>query len=245
MPSRRRSGIGCDKVGFMMTAPDGLRLNLGSGARATPGWVCIDRSPNIILSRHVRLKAILYRLRLLRVGHMEPWDRQVVRGDIRSLKFGDGSVAAVYSSHVLEHLYFEDAKRVLAEIRRVLKPGGVLRLALPNAVEHARELVEREYSRDSGAGLDYNRRLLAHPECKPKGLSAFVGRAGAHTHYWQPTPSLVIEMVTAAGFSRARMCEFGQGDLPGVRQVETRADGFHMECIAGDPGERAASPGPM
>ncbi len=57
--------------------------------------------------------------------------------DLRNrLPFPTGSCRFVYSSHTLEHLLPDDAIALLGEIRRVLAPGGVARIAVPS-VEHA------------------------------------------------------------------------------------------------------------
>jgi predicted SAM-dependent methyltransferase len=42
------------------------------------------------------------------------------------------SIDLVYASHVLEHFHRDDIKRVLSEWYRVLKIGGVLRIAVPD-----------------------------------------------------------------------------------------------------------------
>jgi ubiquinone/menaquinone biosynthesis C-methylase UbiE len=44
----------------------------------------------------------------------------------------DDSVAAVYAMHFLEHLTGEQAIKMLREIERVLKPGGVLYICVPH-----------------------------------------------------------------------------------------------------------------
>lgn len=45
----------------------------------------------------------------------------------------DASCDEVYASHVLEHLRYEDElPQALAEFFRVLKPGGLLRVAVPD-----------------------------------------------------------------------------------------------------------------
>jgi SAM-dependent methyltransferase len=48
-----------------------------------------------------------------------------------SLPFDDGSFDAVVAGELLEHLQFPDA--LVSEIRRVLRPGGVLAGSVPNA----------------------------------------------------------------------------------------------------------------
>jgi SAM-dependent methyltransferase len=50
----------------------------------------------------------------------------LTRGDIRLLPFADGSFDKAYSLDVLEHLTEDGVLRMLAEARRVLKPGGQL-----------------------------------------------------------------------------------------------------------------------
>src|SRR5690349_13680690 len=52
----------------------------------------------------------------------------------RGLPFQNKTVAAIYSEHSFEHLEVEpEAKLLLRECLRRLVPGGVLRLAVPDA----------------------------------------------------------------------------------------------------------------
>lgn len=54
-------------------------------------------------------------------------------GDISRLTmFADNSVDFMYASHCLEHVSYHETALVLAEWYRVLKPGGVLRLSVPD-----------------------------------------------------------------------------------------------------------------
>jgi predicted SAM-dependent methyltransferase len=46
--------------------------------------------------------------------------------------FEDDSASLIYCSHALEYFNRDQARLVLAEWRRVLAPGGVLRLAVPD-----------------------------------------------------------------------------------------------------------------
>ncbi len=79
-----------------------------------------------------RLFGIDYTPRVLRFArtHLPP-TATVVRGDIHRLPFADGSMDRVIMSEVLEHL--DDDARGLAEVHRVMRPGGILAITVPNA----------------------------------------------------------------------------------------------------------------
>ncbi|MEC7626757.1 MAG: methyltransferase domain-containing protein [Verrucomicrobiota bacterium] len=60
--------------------------------------------------------------------------------DLRQpLPFDDHSFDVLYSSHFLEHLGDPEARSFLRECMRVLKPGGILRLVVPNLEDIARD----------------------------------------------------------------------------------------------------------
>jgi len=68
---------------------------------------------------------------------------QVLECDLsHGICFPDGSMDAVYASHMLEHLDRHAVPALLAECRRVLRPGGVLRLAVPDFEAMARLYVQ-------------------------------------------------------------------------------------------------------
>jgi predicted SAM-dependent methyltransferase len=83
-----------------------LQLHLGCGKRYIPGFVHVD---------------------LADYPHIDH------RSDVSDLSmFNDGVADLIYASHVLEYFDRFEALDVLAEWRRVLKPGGVLRVAVPD-----------------------------------------------------------------------------------------------------------------
>src|SRR5438105_3752495 len=107
-------------------------INTGCGTNPAAGWINLDRSPGLILRKLPPLARRLAAMVGVREALVE-WPANVHRVDAtRRLPFRDGSVDAAYSSQMLEHLSAEDADRVIRECRRVLKPAGVLRLALPD-----------------------------------------------------------------------------------------------------------------
>lgn len=64
--------------------------------------------------------------------------------DIRKLDYHDFSVDEVYASHVLEHFGAEETHQVLKEWVRVLKPGGIIRIAVPDLRKAMAEIQKEE-----------------------------------------------------------------------------------------------------
>lgn len=55
--------------------------------------------------------------------------------------FDDGTVAQIYSRHMIEHLSLGEACRALAEWGRVLRCGGIANIVCPDLAFHARQLL--------------------------------------------------------------------------------------------------------
>jgi predicted SAM-dependent methyltransferase len=71
-----------------------------------------------------------------------PKSKAIKQGDILSgLPYEDSTFDMVYSSHFIEHISKKDVVNFLIDCRRVLKPGGLIRLVLPNFENIAREYI--------------------------------------------------------------------------------------------------------
>ncbi len=78
---------------------------------------------------------------------------RVEEGDMHNLEFlDDCSFDAVLSSHTLEHAY--EPARALAELRRVLVPGGLLCVALPYPDPSPRNELAHTAKYELGTNLD-------------------------------------------------------------------------------------------
>lgn len=55
-----------------------------------------------------------------------------VYADMAALPFDPGTFDLIYASHVLEHSHRSTVLAILSHWRHLLKPGGILRLAVPN-----------------------------------------------------------------------------------------------------------------
>ncbi|HWC35455.1 MAG TPA: class I SAM-dependent methyltransferase [Mycobacteriales bacterium] len=110
---------------------------------------------------------------------------QVVRGDIVALPFPDGSFDAVIVAEVLEHI--PDDERAMAEITRILKPGGRLAVTVPRWwPEQVNWALPGEYQHVPGGHI----RIYRGDQLKQKLTEAgVVPRTQHHAHalhspYW-------------------------------------------------------------
>jgi SAM-dependent methyltransferase len=99
--------------------------------------------------------------------------REIVKGSATLLPFGDHSFATVVSNCVIEHI--PDVNRTLAEISRVLRPGGTFATTLPS--EHypdyllgSTALRRIGLRRASAAYGDFFNRISYHYHVDPPGV---------------------------------------------------------------------------
>jgi glycosyltransferase involved in cell wall biosynthesis/predicted SAM-dependent methyltransferase len=90
-----------------------LKINLGSFTVMTKGWLNVDVLP------------------------LQGWAKEhgfdFLQHDVRQpLPWKDKSVDAAAASHLLEHVTRTEGKALLRELRRVMKPGAPMRIAVPD-----------------------------------------------------------------------------------------------------------------
>ena len=120
-------------------------LNIGSGAQVcdSPDVVNIDWSFYLRIRKNAVLRAFaMVFLDEARRRQLSTLPAGLMVHDLRKgIPFPDNSIDAVYHSHFLEHLDRQDAPRFLTEVRRVLKPGGIHRIVVPDWEQICREYV--------------------------------------------------------------------------------------------------------
>lgn len=94
---------------FIEANKECLKLNVGCGTDYKEGWVNIDNNSD---------------------NNIQRLDLNL---DLRKpLPFDNETVDFIFHEHFLEHLDVEESRNVMAELMRVLKPGGVMRVAMPD-----------------------------------------------------------------------------------------------------------------
>ena len=167
-------------------------LNLGCGARKSTVAVNIDWALPLRL-KSSRLGCWIAPL-IVTGARRELFDSmagELLPHDLRrGIPFPDGSVDAVYHSHVLEHIYPSAVPGFLAEIRRVLRLGGVHRIVVPDL-----ELVVRNYLASLEAGLASKEPIAHHDAMVQALLEQSVRREAAGTSQQRPVNRRIENML--------------------------------------------------
>lgn len=111
-----------------------LHIGIGAKARQMPGAINLDNSAYAHLKSSPFLRRIvpMFLSPERRKRYLAFPDGVVVHDIRKTLPFASHSIAAVYHSHVLEHLDRDDAERFVRDVARVLVPGGIHRIAVPD-----------------------------------------------------------------------------------------------------------------
>lgn len=166
------------------------RLDWGCGEHPEPGWLTADLkdSPEIHLT-----------------------------GDIRDgLAIADASLDYVVSIHALPMISYPDLVPVLSELRRTLRPGGVLRLCLPDLDKNI--AAYQRGDRDHFLVPDSDEDTL------PGKLIVQLMWYG-----WSVTPftsEWIESLLFRAGFREVTHCEMGvsPSGLEGICDLDNRPD---------------------
>ncbi len=145
-----------------------LRLHLGCGDIDVPGFVNVDARPGPNVHHVMRIE------------------------DLSG--FATGSAELVYASHCLEHVSHHKVAAVLAEWFRVLRPGGLVRISVPDF-----DLLCVIYAA-SGHRIESIIQPLMGGQNHP-----------ANFHYTCFTESSLRECLAAAGFVDVKRWQHGDG----------------------------------
>lgn len=215
-----------------------LVLNLGCGYQTS------ERCTNIDWSVPIRLKGSALGRKLAplvldgeRKRAYDAISGEVLRHDLRKgIPFGDGAADAVYHSHLLEHLDREAVPGFLAEVKRVLKPGGIHRIVVPDLETDARAYVAsldaalagtssaEEHEQAVRVLIEQMVRREAYWTAQRTGVrrkveNAVLGdaRKRGETHQWMwDRVSLPAELL-AAGFTDPQVLTNTQSQIPDWR----------------------------
>ncbi len=156
----------------------GVRLNFGCGEVLIDGWINVDG----IWNPHAELV----------VG---------LRG---RLPIDSGSVRFIFTEHLIEHFRHGEAVRFLGECRRILEPGGAIRVVAPDLHGMTRAYVEQD--------REWFAQAFPYLSDPVEILNLIFHQGGAH-HYIYDSEALQA-VLREAGFERVTPSSFRASAWP-------------------------------
>jgi SAM-dependent methyltransferase len=120
-------------------------LNLGCGTHMHPAWNNLDFSIYARLRQHMGVVSFLNWLGLIsseRFSQFSRVDPDIIIWDLRhGIPFPNQTFDVVYCCHLLEHINKTYVLSFLVECCRVLRPGGVIRVVVPDLEKWTRRYI--------------------------------------------------------------------------------------------------------
>lgn len=132
------------------------------------------------------------------------------------LPFADRSLRGVFSEHCLEHFPLPEAARLLREMRRVLMPGGTLRLVVPDGELYLRTYVRR-LDGDPAPHFPYEESERTQAGWTPMvsvNRVFYQDRESPFGHRTIYDFQLMAQLLRTAGFDRVVRRRFSEGTDP-------------------------------
>ncbi len=208
-------------------------LNLGCGYKTADAKGVVNIDFGVFL--RIATTPVLRNLSPLIVGQgrkekLRHLGTSIMVYDISSgIPAADNSIAAVYHSHLLEHLDRDVAVEFMREVARVLRPGGIHRIAVPDLEYAVRRYIQHLESDDQtephdeyvGAIIEQSvRREAAGTSRQARGrrmVENFIlgdARNRGETHQWMYDYKNLSELLNRTGFTDIRRYSFGESAIP-------------------------------
>jgi hypothetical protein len=194
------------------------QLHLGCFDSPADGWVNTDITPHIWVSRVPLAARVLHLAGKMSSERFAQHQRGVFQkvtylNVAHDFPYPSDSMRAIFTCHMLEHLYPPVATHCLRECLRVLCRDGVLRIAIPD--------------------LD---RLVTNYDAMTPDLfleSIFQNSNGVDekdSHHWHYNFGSLTALLLKVGFSRVVRRDFQVGDCPDVQKLDRRPESLFVEA---------------
>jgi len=212
----------------------GIRINIGCSDSPTKGWHNFDYSIALKLSRHFWVIKILHKIKLItkrqyRIALFYKRNKVYYANAYKKIPYKDNEVDVIYSSHMIEHLTQENAKKFLLEAYRVLRKDGIIRLAVPDLKKKA-----IEYIRNGDANEFIYQTHMWYPEPESLLQKIYIFLTGPKHHLWMYDSKSLSKLLFECKFQNIVSLKPSETNItnPGSLDLSERAwDSFYLEAI--------------
>jgi predicted SAM-dependent methyltransferase len=211
-----------------------INVNIGCGKTPTDGWLNFDNSPALKLANSpiwYRIAKVLGFLSSAQIENIE-WNKKnsITFADAtKTLPLKDSSVDTIYTSHMVEHLSQDRAIIFLKESMRVLKVGGVLRIAVPDL-----KIAVEKYLESKDADAFMRGILVQAPPMRSLKQKISLLVSGYRHHQWMYDGASLTKLLIEMKYKNVEVCRQGYtniSDTDGLNLHERAEQSVFVEGI--------------
>lgn len=206
-----------------MKIKENVKVNFGCGSDVVEGWLNFDSSPILVLGRYRLLRIFIPRKSS--IFHSDLRYGNIVKG----LPLKKDSVDVVYSSHVLEHLTYNEGIEALKNCFEMMKNGSVMRLVMPDFDHYIDEYNE---SKDLIKFYEQTDLGYVHRPSTIYGKLMFYLKNSRHQFVWNEQQ--IIDALKEIGFKDIRRAVYNDSkctDFKAVERYNRWENMLGIECI--------------
>lgn len=245
----------------MGNSPTDLSIvNLGCGTKASSVGINIDFSIYLLLKKYrvdkLLPSSVIGKQRKINIAHLP--ENIICHNLAKGIPLATNSAGAVYHSHLLEHIDKHQRQDFLREILRVLKPGGIHRICVPDLmglVEQYRrtyslasknEISAQEHEKSIEELYEQSVRRESFGSSQQTGARRWIenmvlgdARKRGETHQWMYDQVNLSCALKDAGFLDTKVKQFSRSEIAQWHKMglEIGADGeeykkgsLYLEC---------------
>jgi SAM-dependent methyltransferase len=211
-----------------------IKINIGSGPNGKADWINLDWGVLPLLGKMPWLAKFLSKIKLLPGNYLTTWPKSLCLVDGRKkLPFKNHSVDYIYTSHFLEHLQRYQTKKLLRECKRILRPGGIIRICVPDIKLLSKKYVDGD--RDYFLALEdfssekkelqsiadlFMQHIYGYDSWSKPSFLQKIRRFFIRGHLWMYDYDSLRFILEKTGFTEIKFCEPAQGKTPDIDYLD-------------------------
>tara|TARA_B100000959_G_C14793895_1_gene546756 strand:- start:12 stop:689 length:678 start_codon:yes stop_codon:yes gene_type:complete len=191
------------------------KLNMGAGDYIITGWLNIG----IYSEDDIRWGTVKEKNGALIMNYNINYD----------IPIKTNSIKYIYSSHMIEHLNFNDGIKFLEKCYKILKNDGIIRLVFPDL----QLWVKNYYESNNEFFIQYYNHTMSInelPELKTNG-EIFMSQIYNWGHNWGYDYDSIKDILQRSGFKDIKRMAFHESQIPNIMEIEPDIEERKLESI--------------
>jgi predicted SAM-dependent methyltransferase len=181
---------------YLRSSRDFAGLQIGAGPHQLSGWLKTDLAPTNLMTAYLDAA--------------------------KRFPVADETFDCVVAEHIIEHISYDEALRMLRECHRVLKKGGVVRISTPD-IELTHRLMHRPLAPELQHYVSWSNGAFGHPDDIDSAIHVVNRLQHEWGHQFLYDADTLTGAFRRAGFADTTRCKPGMSDHSALVNVDSHS----------------------